>query len=120
MAQYLQANPLALLRHSRRQQNPMHQAVKRYIPAHLWREVLITIDQLAMNTARQKAQYHRIRWIFSLFYATGLRVSEVCERTLGDFYGQYDAEGEFRWWLYIIERGNQKRVNNITSELMDE
>ncbi|HLR29787.1 MAG TPA: tyrosine-type recombinase/integrase [Paenalcaligenes sp.] len=120
MAQYLQANPLALLRHSRRQQNPMHQAVKRYIPAHLWREVLITIDQLPMNTARQKAQYHRIRWIFSLFYATGLRVSEVCEHTMGDFYSQYDPDGQIRWWLYIKGKGNKERSIPITTELMAE
>lgn len=121
MAQYLQANPLALLRHHRRQKNSIaQQAVKRYIPAHLWREVLMTINQLPMDTARQKSQYHRIRWVFSLFYATGLRVSEVCEHTMGDFYSHYEPDGQIRWWLYIKGKGNKERSIPVTTELMSE
>ncbi|HLR82773.1 MAG TPA: tyrosine-type recombinase/integrase [Paenalcaligenes sp.] len=120
MAQYLQANPLALLRHHRRQQNPAHQTIKRYIPTHLWQQILKTIGKLPINTPRQKAQYHRARWIFSLFYATGLRVSEVCEHSMGDFYAQYDPHGNMHWWLSVRGKGNKERSIPITTELMRE
>src|SRR5690625_6831647 len=70
MAQYLQANPLALLRHHRRQQNPAHQTIKRYIPTHLWQQILKTIGKLPINTPQQKAKYHSARWNFSIFFFT--------------------------------------------------
>src|SRR5690625_7461814 len=90
-ARYLNSNPLSLLRQPWGQQTSTQGTVKRYIPQHLWQQILITIDQLPRDTSRKKDEYHRFRRLFSLFYATGLRVSELCTHTMRDFRSDFDA-----------------------------
>lgn len=119
-ARYLNANPLSLLRQPWGQQTSTQGTVKRYIPQHLWQQILITIDQLPRDTSRKKDEYHRFRWLFSLFYATGLRVSELCTHTMGDFRNDFDAAGRPQWWLYITGKGERQRTVPVTAELMRE
>lgn len=119
-AHYLPANPLALLRR-RLRATAHHQPTQRYIPQRLWGEVLQTISRLPRDTAPERAHYHRIRWIFSVLYGCGLRVSELCTHTMGDFVAQHDpTQSTPRWWLEVIGKGGKKRRVPVTRELMDE
>lgn len=118
-AQYLNANPLSLVRYQR-SQNKVQETIKRYIPQHLWQEVLTSINALPKHTAYEKAQYHRYRWLFSLLYVTGLRVSELCQHTMADFYAHHDRYGQPRWWLKVLGKGKKLRDIPITTELIKE
>lgn len=119
MAQYLPANPMALLRRQRKT-NTDHAPTQRYLPRAHWQAVLETIEQWPQKTMQQQAQYRRYRWLFSLLYGTGLRVSEVCSHSMGDFSMRSSSNGEARWWLNIQGKGNRHRNIPITTELMGE
>lgn len=50
-------------------------------------------------TERARLHASRCRWLFSLLYVGGLRVSEMCGCTMGRFFGRRGADGRERWWL---------------------
>lgn len=119
-AQYLPANPLVLLR---RRLRPTNQQLpnQRFIPQSLWQEILHTIISLPRQTETERANYHRYRWVFSLLYGCGLRVSELCHHTMGDFMAKSAHPGNTtQWWLEILGKGNKQRLVPVTSQIMAE
>lgn len=117
-AGYLAGNPLALSRQRRSAPAPR---VVRFLEDDLWAEVRSTIVLLPQETDRQRASYQRARWVFSLLYLCGLRISEVVVNTMGGFFSRTDPKtGELRWWLQIIGKGGKERLVPATNELMVE
>lgn len=116
-AGYLAGNPLALSRQRAPKAKPR---ITRYLDEELWLEVKLTIDMMPRETDRQSEQYFRMRWLFSLLYLCGLRISEVVENTMGGFFCRRDKEGEERWWLEITGKGDKTRIVPATHELMTE
>lgn len=92
-AGYLAGNPLALARQRPRRTKPR---VTRYLDDELWGVVKQTIDRMPKETERQRKHYFRTRWLFSLLYLGGLRISEVCESTMGAFFARRGVDGEER------------------------
>ncbi|WP_249384119.1 tyrosine-type recombinase/integrase [Chitinivorax sp. B] len=115
-AGYLAGNPLALSRHRRRHAAPR---VTRYLDNNLWAEVVATIEALPRDTRRACERADRIRWLFSLFYLAGVRISEVANNTMGGFFERSTSDGS-RWWLDIIGKGNKQRLVPVSTELMAE
>lgn len=116
-AGYLAGNPLALSRQRARKAKPR---VTRYLDAELWQEVKASIEAMPKETDRERAHYFRARWLFTLFYLGGLRISEVAENTMGDFFCRRGRESEERWWLEILGKGSKERLVPATDELMVE
>lgn len=116
-AGYLAGNPLSLSRQRNRKAKPR---ITRYIEDDLWIEVKRTIDTMPKETSRQREHYYRLRWLFSLLYLCGLRISEVIDNTMGGFFCRRDKDGEERWWLEITGKGSKTRIIPATSELMTE
>jgi len=116
-AGYLAGNPLALSRQRARKAKPR---ITRYLDDELWLEVKLTIDMMPKETDREREHYFRMRWLFSLFYVCGLRISEVVENTMGGFFCRRDNDGEERWWLEITGKGDKTRIVPATNELMIE
>ena len=117
-AGYLAGNPLALSRQRRSAPAPR---VVRFLEEDLWTEVRSTIVLLPKDTDRQRATYQRARWVFSLLYLCGLRISEVVANTMGGFFSRTDPKtGELRWWLHITGKGGKERLVPATNELMVE
>lgn len=114
-AGYLAGNPLALARQRPRRTKPR---VTRYLDDELWGVVKQTIDRMPKETERQRKHYFRTRWLFSLLYLGGLRISEVCESTMGAFFARRGVDGEERWWLEITGKGDKTRLIPATSELI--
>ena len=50
----------------------------------------------------------------------GLRISEVGENTMGAFFCRRDRDGEERWWLEVVGKGEKTRLVPATSEMMTE
>ena len=116
-AGYLAGNPLSLSRQRARSAKPR---ITRYIETDLWAEVKAAIAAMPQNAGRECAHYARVRWLFSLLYLCGLRLSEVVENTMGGFSSRRDRDGTERWWLEIVGKGNKKRLVPATNELMAE
>ncbi|MDE2402770.1 MAG: tyrosine-type recombinase/integrase [Burkholderiales bacterium] len=116
-AGYLAGNPLSLGRR-KRQAGPRQ--TSRFLPHEHWQEVKKTILEMPRVTGREMAHAARCRWLFSLLYIGGLRVSEVTSSTMGGFYSQRDRAGVERWWLEVTGKGRKTRIVPATAELMAE
>lgn len=62
----------------------------RFLDDQLWSEVKTTIDTMPRETDREREHYFRVRWLFSLLYLCGLRISEVIGNTMGGFFVRRD------------------------------
>ena len=116
-AGYLAGNPLSLTRHRARGAKPK---ITRYLDPDLWQELKVHIDLMPKELARERVHYFRIRWLFTLLYLGGLRISEVSKNTMGCFFCRRDKDGDERWWLEIYGKGGKERLIPATSELMAE
>lgn len=116
-AGYLAGNPLSLSRHRARRAKAR---ITRYLDPHLWGEVKAHIELMPKETDRERAHYFRIRWLFTLLYLGGLRISEVGENTMGSFFCRRDKDGEERWWLEVLGKGDKERLVPATNEMMVE
>ena len=116
-AGYLAGNPLSL---SRNRANKLPPRITRYLDDDLWQAVKDTIAAMPRATVREREHHARVRWLFSLLYSCGLRISEVVVNTMGGFFSRRDRFGQERWWLEILGKGNKLRLIPATSELMNE
>ncbi len=116
-AGYLAGNPLSLSRQRNRKAKPR---VTRYLDDDAWTEVKLAIEVMPRDTPRQRERYFRLRWLFSLLYLCGLRISEVTQNNMGNFFCRRDSGGQDRWWLEITGKGDKTRIVPATSELMGE
>jgi site-specific recombinase XerD len=116
-AGYLAGNPLSLSRQRARQAKPR---VTRFLEDDLWQAVKTAIDAMPRDTAREQEHYARVRWLISLLYLMGLRISEVVGNPMGGFFRRRDRDGQDRWWLAITGKGDKERLLPATTELMAE
>jgi integrase len=117
-AGYLAGNPLSLSRTRRKAPPPR---VVRFLEDDLWEAVRQAILALPQETPRQRAVYARARWLFSLMFLGGLRISEVVGNGMGDFFMRSDPKsGDQRWWLQATGKGDKQRLIPATAELMVE
>lgn len=112
-AGYLAGNPLALSRQRRRRAEPR---IVRFLDDVSWQVVKDSIAAAPSGDLRAV----RVRWLFSLLYLCGLRVSEVAANDMGGFFSRVDRSGVARWWLEVIGKGDKLRLVPATAELMDE
>lgn len=115
-AGYLAGNPLALSRQRRHRVAPR---VARYLETDLWADVVATIEALPRATERENEHADRVRWLFSLFYLAGLRISEVAQNTMGGFASRR-VNASDQWWLEITGKGGKSRRVPVAEELMAE
>jgi integrase/recombinase XerD len=116
-AGYLAGNPLSLARQRARRAKPR---VTRYLSPELWLEVKSWIQAMPQQSNREREHYARVRWLFTLLYLGGLRITEVSENTMGDFFARHDANGEDRWWLEVTGKGGKERLVPATAEMIEE
>lgn len=116
-AGYLAGNPLALGRQGRPMAAPR---VVRFLEDDLWAHVKATINAMSTRTPRALAAHARVRWLFSVLYLGGLRISEVVGNTMGCFFCRRDKTGDLRWWLEVTGKGAKMRLVPATSELLVE
>jgi len=116
-AGYLAGNPLSLSRQRARKTPPR---ITRYLDPGLWQEVKGYIESMPRETGRELFHYSRVRWLFTLLYLGGLRITEVRANTMGQFFSRRDATGRERWWLEVTGKGDHERLVPATAEMMAE
>jgi site-specific recombinase XerD len=116
-AGYLRGNPMALLRQRAKRSAPR---VTRYLSTSLWDEVKLFVEQLPRDTDAQRAYYARCRWLTTLFYLQGMRISEVAGGQMGSFFRRLGADGKDQWWLETLGKGDKERIVPVSVELVQE
>ncbi|WP_322047411.1 tyrosine-type recombinase/integrase [Paraburkholderia sp. J67] len=116
-AGYLAGNPLSLSRQRARRALPR---LTRFLERELWQEVKVYINSLPRETNRERERYWRARWLLTLLYLGGLRISEVSGNTMGHFFCRRDVNGHERWWLAINGKGDRERLVPASTEMMAE
>lgn len=116
-AGYLRGNPLALARRARRLAG---ESTQRFLTSDQWRQVQLTVMRLPTDSPQQALQASRCRWLFSLLYLTGLRVSEVCGTQMGAFSSNKLPSGEVQWWLTVVGKGQKRRRIPAVTLLIEE
>jgi integrase/recombinase XerD len=116
-AGYLAGNPLSLSRQRARRAAPR---ITRYLERELWDDVKAYVDSLPRESAREREHHGRTRWLLTLLYLGGLRISEVGTNTMGDFFVRRDGAGVERWWLDVLGKGERRRLVPATGEMMSE
>lgn len=112
-AGYLAGNPLAL-RRRRGNSGVKPEAVDRFLEPALWQYVLSFVEGMPVETARQRAEYERIRYLLALLYLLGPRVSEVASHSMGSF-----IEVRGKWWWQVTGKGNKTARIPVNGEMLD-
>jgi site-specific recombinase XerD len=116
-AGHLRGNPLGLLRLRRRRPA---QHVTRYLPAVMWQHVKDYVAAMPDDAPAPQREKARARWLTTLFYLMGLRISEVAAGLMGHFVRELGADGTPRWWLEVIGKGLKYRRIPVSAELLAE
>ncbi|WP_333992677.1 tyrosine-type recombinase/integrase [Burkholderia orbicola] len=116
-AGYLAGNPLALSRQRQRRPAPR---VTRHLGQPLWQSVKDAIAAMPRDDARACFHADRARWLFTLLYLGGLRITEAADTTMGQFFCRRDANEHERWWLDVTGKGGRQRLVPATDEMMAE
>ncbi|QBR01144.1 integrase [Paraburkholderia pallida] len=116
-AGYLRGNPMALLRQRAKRSAPR---VTRYLSISLWDEVKAWVEQLPQESEAERRYHARCRWLTTLFYLQGMRISEVAGGRMGDFFRRLGADGRDQWWLETLGKGDKARIVPASPELIAE
>jgi site-specific recombinase XerD len=78
------------------------------------------VEQLPQETEGERAYYARCRWLTTLFYLQGMRISEVAGGQMGNFFRRLGANGRDQWWLETLGKGDKERIVPASPELIQE
>lgn len=115
-AGYLRTNPLALAPRL----SPSSNKVERYLNPGLWRSLQDHVLAMPSTTPTQARAQSRARWVLSVLYGCGLRVSELIQASMSDVQQRTTMQGETQWWLRVHGKGGKLRQVPMSSELMEE
>lgn len=115
-ARYLAANPMVL---TRRRRNSGVRRITRLLSSEQIAAVWSYLETLPTVTPSQKASSARIGWILSLALITGLRISELSSSRMADLYWIKGRDGEQRWFLEVIGKGQKVRQVPLPNPLLD-
>lgn len=111
-AGYLAGNPLAL-RRRRSTSTIKPETVERFLDSALWQHVLSFVETLPVETSRQQVVYERVRYLLTLLYLLGPRVSEVASHTMGSF-----IEVRGKWWWRVTGKGGKNARIPVNQEML--
>lgn len=113
-AGYLSGNPLGLIRRQlRRREKSTAKMVERFLEQELWAIVVEHIKAMPQVTPHEKKQQERIRFLFSLLYCLGPRVSEVAHAKMSDVQS---IRGQ--WWWTVTGKGQKTERIPVTEALL--
>lgn len=113
-AQYLPANPVALIRGKRRGAKRHEQLVERFLDTSTWQQVWQYVEQMPRQTKRERDQAERARFLFTLLYLQAPRVSEVALQRMNSFR-QYRG----RWWWFVTGKGGKQARVPVSGQMLD-
>jgi site-specific recombinase XerD len=109
---YLRRNPAALVRNVRA---PSASRITRYLTQGA---IALAADTVAARPAATPAaikRRERDRFLLVAFAHTGARLNEIVGAAMGSIY----TEGNGRWWLDVVGKGNKPRRLPVPPDMLD-
>ncbi len=110
-AGYLTGNPLVLRRRRKAGRKPAR--VERYLDHATWQFVLDFVENRPRESARERQNFERVRWVLRLLHGTGLRASEAAKARATDLIFRRG-----HWWLRVVGKGDVEGDVPVGAELM--
>lgn len=110
--QYLKGNPLSV--NKRRKKRTHTHTIERWLEKTEINAVLDALTAYQTNNPNDSFAAVRGKYIVHTLFYTGLRLSELCEHTMGDF-----KLIENQWYLKVIGKGEKPRNIVIIDEYLD-
>lgn len=102
--QYLQSNPIkAVPKNIRGRKSVMR--VDHTIPVRLWTYIT---QQMELTPVAHNETYRTV-FMIKFLYMTGLRLEEITNVKLGDFFAKEQDDGRLSWRLKVIGKGDKLR-----------
>lgn len=94
---------------------------ERHLPLASFNAALAALEAeiSAAHELRERNRLERGRFILALYFYLGLRISELANHRMGDFYAEQD-HGDKLWFLRVIGKGNKQRDIPVPDELLIE
>jgi site-specific recombinase XerD len=109
---YLRRNPGALVRNVRA---PLASRITRYLSQQAIALALDTVSARQCETPGTVRQRERDRFLLIAFAHTGARLNEIVSANMGAIY----TEGNGRWWLDVIGKGNKPRRLPVPPDMLE-
>jgi site-specific recombinase XerD len=109
---YLRRNPGALVRNVRA---PTASRITRYLTQGAIALALETVAHRPADTPAAVKRRARDRFLLVAFAHTGARLNEIVGATMGSIY----TEGNGRWWLDVLGKGNKPRRLPVPPDMLD-
>lgn len=111
-AGYIRLNPFEL---SHRPAVVSATEQERYLSVEAWSFLWSYILSMASGTPIEQKHADRTRWLFALFYFTGLRIDEAVKGKMCDFVRRDDT-----WQLKVVGKGSKARFVTVSTALLSE
>jgi len=108
---YLVRNPGSLVHNIKA---PRGARVTRYLNPAALACIEAALNALPARTPVMRRARARIRWLFLAYLTTGARLSEIVAASMGSLY----FEGDGRWWLDVLGKGNKARRLPVSPTLL--
>jgi site-specific recombinase XerD len=109
---YLRRNPGALVRNVRA---PSASRITRYLTQGAIALALETVAHRAADTPAALKRRARDRFLLVAFAHTGARLNEIVGASMGSIY----TEGNGRWWIDVLGKGNKPRRLPVPPDMLD-
>lgn len=109
---YLRRNPGALVRNVR---TPTASRITRYLTQAAIALALDTVATRLADTPAALKRRARDRFLLVAFAHTGARLNEIVGAAMGSIY----TEGNDRWWLDVVGKGNKPRRLPVPHDMLD-
>lgn len=111
-AGYMRNNPFEL---SHKPTVVQQSEQERYLSLDAWSYLWSFIVGMADRSALEAKDAARVRWIFALFYHTGLRCEEAVSGKMSHF-----VRRDLTWQLKVVGKGSKARSATVNSVLLSE
>jgi site-specific recombinase XerD len=109
---YLRRNPGALVRNVRAASSSR---ITRYLTQGAISLALETVSARPADTPAAYRRRARDRFLLVAFAHTGARLNEIVSASMGSIY----TEGNGRWWLDVVGKGNKPRRLPVPPDMLD-
>ena len=89
------------------------ETVERFLEEDQWQALQQCVENLPQETQREQCHYERARFLLSLLYLLGPRVSEIASHDMNSF-----IEIRGRWWWQVVGKGGKQARVPVNQEMI--
>jgi site-specific recombinase XerD len=87
--------------------------IERFLDQEQWQALVAAIKAMPRQTQRHRQHYERARFLLSLLYLLGPRVSEIASHTMGSF-----VKIRRCWWWWVVGKGQRPARVPVNQDML--